>query len=234
MPNMSRIAIVLLVFLLAMLLAACSSAEEQASVEEEEQATTEEEAAVEETSTQETTTEETTTEETTEPTEARAQATATRVLSEDEKAAVLACQTEKAERDGYNVQAALQEAINRGALLTDVLEEDGYTCTLEEARALEMARQAAEAAAAQVAAAQAAAQAEQQPAPRPPNASEKADMCAQGISEACYSHEPQPRKSMSEKTPEERAPVVEQGVNENPAVCNPQSNLSPAERAKYC
>ena len=100
-----------------------------------------------------------------------------------------------------------------------------------------MARQAA----AQAQAAQAAAQAEQQqqpapqqPAPRPPNASEKADMCAQGISEACYSHEPQPRKSMSEKTPEERAPVVEQRVNENPAVCNPQSNLSPAERAKYC
>ena len=105
------------------------------------------------------------------------------------------------------------------------------TCTLEEARALEMARQAA----AQAQAAQAAAQAEQQqPAPRPPNASEKADMCAQGISEACYSHEPQPRKSMSEKSPEERAPVVEQGVKENPAVCNPQSNLSPAERAKYC
>ena len=127
MANMSRIGIVLLVFL-AMLLAACSSAEEQASVEEE-QATTEEEAAVEETSTEETTTEETTTEETTEPTEARAQATATRVLSEDEKAAVLACQTEKAERDGYNVQAALQEAINRGGLLTDVLEDDGYTCT---------------------------------------------------------------------------------------------------------
>jgi hypothetical protein len=221
---------VLLVFL-AMLLAACSSAEEQASVEEE-QATTEEEAAVEETSTEETTTEETTTE----PTEARAQATATRLLSEDEKAAVLACQTEKAERDGYNVQAALQEAINRGGLLTDVLEEDGYTCTVEEARALEIARQAAAQAHAQAQAAQAAAQAEQQqlPAPRPPNASEKADMCAQGISEACYSHEPQPRKSMSEKTPEERAPVVEQGVNENPAVCNPQSNLSPAERAKYC
>ena len=228
MANMSRFGIVLLVFL-AMLLAACSSAEEQASVEEE-QATTEEEAAVEETSTEETTTEETTTEETTEPTEARAQATATRVLSEDEKAAVLACQIEKAERHGYNVQAALQEAINSDKLLTDVLEEDGYTCTLEEARALEMARQAAEAAAAQ-----AAPQPEQQqPAPRPPNASEKADMCAQGISEACYSHEPQPRKSMSEKTPEERAPVVEQGVKENPAVCNPQSNLSPAERAKYC
>ena len=225
---MSRFGIVLLVFL-AMLLAACSSAEEQASVEEE-QATTEEEAAVEETSTEETTTEETTTEETTEPTEARAQATATRVLSEDEKAAVLACQIEKAERHGYNVQAALQEAINSDKLLTDVLEEDGYTCTLEEARALEMARQAAEAAAAQ-----AAPQPEQQqPAPRPPNASEKADMCAQGISEACYSHEPQPRKSMSEKSPEERAPVVEQRVKEDPAVCNPQSNLSPAERAKYC
>ena len=93
MANMSRFGIVLLVFL-AMLLAACSSVEEQASVEEE-QATTEEEAAVEETST-----EETTTEETTEPTEARAQATATRVLSEDEKAAVLACQIEKAERHG--------------------------------------------------------------------------------------------------------------------------------------
>jgi hypothetical protein len=225
---MSRFGIVLLVFL-AMLLAACSSAEEQASVDEE-QATTEEEAAVEETST-----EETTTEETTEPTEARAQATATRVLSEDEKAAVLACQIEKAERHGYNVQAALQEAINSDKLLTDVLEEDGYTCTLEEARALEMARQAAEAAAAQVAAAQAAAQPEQQqPAPRPPNASEKADMCAQGISEACYSHEPQPRESMAEKSPEERAPVVEQRVKEDPAVCNPQSNLSPAERAKYC
>jgi hypothetical protein len=228
LANMSRFGIVLLVFL-AMLLAACSSAEEQASVDEE-QATTEEEAAVEETSTEETTTEETTTEETTEPTEARAQATATRVLSEDEKAAVLACQIEKAERHGYNVQAALQEAINSDKLLTDVLEEDGYTCTLEEARALEMARQAAEAAAAQ-----AAPQPEQQqPAPRPPNASEKADMCAQGISEACYSHEPQPRKSMSEKSPEERAPVVEQRVKEDPAVCNPQSNLSPAERAKYC
>ena len=218
MADMSRIGILLLVFL-ATLLAACSSVEEQASVEEE-QATTEEEAAVEETST-----EEATTEETTEPTEVRAQVTVTRVLSEDEKAAVLACQIEKAERDGYNVQAALQEAINSDKLLTDVLEEDGYTCTLEEA--LEMARQAQ--------AAQPVPQPEQQqPAPRPPNASEKADMCAQGISEACYSHEPQPRKSMSEKTPEERAPVVEQRVNENPAVCNPQSNLSPAERAKYC
>jgi hypothetical protein len=222
---MSRIGILLLVFLAMLLAAACSSAEEQgpAEEEEEEQASAEEEAVVEETST-----EETTTEETTEPTEESAQATATRVLSEDEKAAVLACQTEKAERDGYNVQAALQEAINRGGLLTDVLEEDGYTCTLEEALALEMARQAA----AQAQAAQAAAQAAA--APRPPNASEKADMCAQGISEACYSHEPQPHKSMSEKTPEERAPVVEQRVNENPAVCNPQSNLSPAERAKYC
>jgi hypothetical protein len=220
---MSRIGILLLVFL-AMLLAACSSTEEQSSVEEE-QAPAEEEAAVEETSTEETTTE---------PTEESAQATATRVLSEDEKAAVLACQTEKAERDGYNVQAALQAAINRGGLLTDVLEEDGYTCTLEEARALEMARQAAEAAAAQAAAQAEQQQPAQQPAPRPPNASEKADMCAQGISEACYSHEPQPRKSMSEKSPEERAPVVEQRVNENPAVCNPQSNLSPAERAKYC
>ena len=220
---MSRIGILLLVFL-AMLLAACSSAEEQAPVEEE-QAAAEEEAAVEETSTEETTTEETTTEETTESTEVRAQVTVTRVLSEDEKAAVLACQIEKAERDGYNVQAALQEAINSDKLLTDVLQEDGYTCTLEEA--LEMARQAQ--------AAQPVPQPEQQqPAPRPPNASEKADMCAQGISEACYSHEPQPRKSMSEKTPEERAPVVEQRVNENPAVCNPQSNLSPAERAKDC
>jgi hypothetical protein len=211
----------LLVFL-AMLLAACSSAEEQAPVEEE-QAPAEEEAAVEETIT-----EETTTEETTEPTEESAQVTAevtvTRLLSEDEKAAVLACQIEKAERDGYDVQAALQEAINSDMLLTDVLKEDGYTCTVEEA--LEMARQAE--------AAQAVPQPEQLPAPRPPNASEKADMCAQGISEACYSHEPQPRKSMSEKTPEERTPVVEQGVNENPAVCNPQSNLSPAERAKYC
>ena len=223
MANMSRIGIVLLVFL-AMLLAACSSAEEQAPVEEE-QAAAEEEAAVEETSTEETTTEETTTEETTEPTEVRAQVTVTRVLSEDEKAAILACQIENAERDGYNVQAALQEAINSDKLLTDVLQEDRYTCTLEEA--LEMARQAQ--------AAQPVPQPEQQqPAPRPPNASEKADMCAQGISEACYSHEPQPRKSMSEKTPEERAPVVEQRVNENPAVCNPQSNLSPAERAKYC
>ena len=220
---MSRIGILLLVFL-AMLLAACSSAEEQAPVEEE-QAAAEEEAAVEETSTEETTTEETTTEETTEPTEVRAQVTVTRTLSEDEKAAVLACQIEKAERDGYNVQAALQEAMNSDKLLTDVLQEDRYTCTLEEA--LEMARQAQ--------AAQPVPQPEQQqPAPRPPNASEKADMCAQGISEACYSHEPQPRKSMSEKTPEERAPVVEQRVNENPAVCNPQSNLSPAERAKYC
>jgi hypothetical protein len=222
---MSRIGIMLLVFL-AMLLAACSSAEEQAPVEEE-QAPAEEEAAVEETST-----EETTTEETTEPTEESAQVTAqvtvTRSLSEDEKAAVLACQIEKAERDGYNVQAALQEAINSDKLLTDVLKEDGYTCTVEEA--LEMARQA-EAAQAPP---QPVPQLEQQPAPRPPNASEKADMCAQGISEACYSHEPQPPKSMSEKTPEERAPVVEQGVNENPAVCNPQSNLSPAERAKYC
>ncbi len=214
---MSRIGILLLVFL-AMLLAACSSAEEQAPVEEE-QAPAEEEAAVEETSTEETT------EETTEPTEERAQATVTRLLSEDEKAAVLACQIEKAERDGYDVQAALQEAINSDKLLTDVLKEDGYICTVEEA--LEMARLEAEAA-------QAVPQPEQLPAPRPPNASEKADMCAQGISEACYSHEPQPRKSMSEKTPEERAPVVEQRVNENPAVCNPQSNLSPAERAKYC
>ncbi len=214
---MSRIGILLLVFL-AMLLASCSSAEEQAPVEEE-QAPAEEEAAVEETST-----EETTTEETTEPTEVSAQVTVTRLLSEDEKAAVLACQIEKAERDGYDVQAALQEAINSDKLLTDVLKEDGYTCTVEEA--LEMARQAE--------AAQAVPQPEPLPAPRPPNASEKADMCAQGISEACYSHEPQPRESMSEKTPEERAPVVEQRVNENPAVCNPQSNLTPAERAKYC
>ena len=73
-----------------------------------------------------------------------------------------------------------------------------------------------------------------EPVPPPPNAFETADLCAQGISEACYSHEPQPPKSMAEKTPEERAPVVERQVNENPAVCNPQSNLTPAERAQYC
>jgi hypothetical protein len=147
--------------------------------------------------------------------------TVTRLLSEDEKAAVLACQTEKAERDGYDVQAALQEAINRGGLLTDVLKEDGYTCTVEEA--FEMAR-LAEAAAREAA--------EQHRAGMEAAVNE-GWLCPNETQPPC---EPGAgtKKSMAEKNAAKRDPAVKSAVARDPTVCNPQSNLTPQERAKYC